>query len=221
MDTKNAIEEIGKLIATPGVKFESVVWKNEKILLKFIFKGKIYKLNDTVFAQRSDDAFDLINMSDFSKKVTQIISKVGSYRIDIDVSDATISISMMYNLVHEICVYCEDILIDFKDAGFNVSVLFTFFTDSCGDKLSFMPPISLRFVITHKEKIKFLKDEKEKIIFYKNARGNYDEIELADYIAWLGSYLSEYGIEYKSCVSNSKEISLTFAANTKSGKFWD
>lgn len=222
------IEEIADKIkkSFSSLNLTSKINSNDNFyILYFISDSKIYHLKDDtedktnsdniIFVKSRGDSFNMFNISDLNLQIKEDLKKcdVIYYFDDVYILRDQIIIAFEKNLVEEIILFCNDILLELSDIGFKTHITVTSDTNSNGKRSHSKPPKGIYVYIERHDKFKYLKNEKEKLILYKNRIGNdYEEVELKEYIDWLEDYLKEFGFKFTKDVYdyNNKEIKLCF-----------
>lgn len=151
------------------------------------------------FIKSTDGKFTLLNHCELIDNISKKLNTGESfYKVKRGINDdVSFSIIIMRDLVHEIALYCEDILLELKDIGFGIRTTVTSQKSTkTGEIVSYLPPSKINFNITRNKKFKYSPDEEEKPIFYMTSRG-FDIVNLSDYIDSLSDYLASVG--YGSC----------------------
>ena len=195
-------------------------------LLKFDSKSQIYysTTNDksVFFVKSSDNKYNLLTIEDLINSINKTINSGDHYyKIKIHKDLNSFTFSIMRDLVHEISLYCEEILLELKDIGFSINTKVTSQKDRRNNIISCFPPKFIKFVISRNSKFKYSPNEEEKPIFYQTGRG-FDIISLSDYIDSLSDYLNKLG--YGKCVEDYKygsDIILEFTLKNQKINFFE
>jgi len=180
---------------------KQTVSKNDiSYFLNFNTNSRIYYMKDLTsdslicFIKSTDGKFTLLNHSELIENISKKLNTGESfYKVRRGTNDDnSFSIIIMRDLVHEIALYCEDILLELKDIGFGIRTTVTSQKSRTGEIASYIPPSKISFIISRNKKFKYSPDEEEKPIFYKTSRG-FDIVSLADYIDSLADYLASIG----------------------------
>lgn len=172
-------------------------------------------LTNTAFVKSKDGSFNIIDIDALNLQIREDLKKCDTmyYFDNAFTLNNQIVIIFERNLVEEIVLFCKDIILELVDIGFKTRIAVTSDTNSNGNRSHSKPPKGVFIYIERHDKFKYLKNEDEKLILYKNRIGNdYEEVELKEYIDWLGDYLKEFGLKFTKDTYDydAKEIKLCF-----------
>jgi hypothetical protein len=172
-------------------------------------------LSNIAFIKSKDGSFSTLDIDGLNSQIKEDLKKCDTiYHFDyVFTLKDQIVIIFERNLVEEIVLFCKDIILELSDVGFKTNITVNSDTNSNGSRSHSKPPKGVFIYIERHNKFKYLKDEKEKLILYKNRMENdYEQVELREYIDWLEDYLKDFGLKFTKDTYDydNKQIKLCF-----------